>query len=229
MLRSTLVGTGAILLAGTACNAVLGNEDLVFDLDRVDDAAVDGAVVFEGGPQDGGPLDASASSCTGNAACERIVFVTSEGFQGDLQGIDGADKQCQRLADSPGSVVKHRRFLAWLSDDHTTPKSRLVHGTKPYRRTDGLIVAPNWDVLVSRMIVTAIDQDETGNTRLPTDVWTGTLATGDLHSPTCDGWLNASPTVLGSTGRTDSTVSTWTSAADDRACSNTNAIFCIEY
>jgi Protein of unknown function (DUF1554) len=62
------------------------------------------------------------------------VFVTSQGFNGNLGGLAGADTKCQALADTAGLGGTYK---AWLSDSTTDARNRLTQATVPYRLVDG--------------------------------------------------------------------------------------------
>lgn len=220
----SLVGAATILIAGAACNGVLGNEAIIYDVEAgAPDAAPDSVDA---------PVDTSIvavdAACEGEAACERIVFVTSTTFLGALMGLDGADALCQQIADRSGSSVRGRKFLAWLSVVQMRAGDRLVHGTKAYKRTDGHVVAANWNELTKGNLLEPIDRDEKGMQRSPVvPVWTGTLLGGGLHLPSCDDWTTGTAAASGTRGTTLAKDLTWTEGAE-ADCSMPAALYCFE-
>jgi hypothetical protein len=72
----------------------------------------------------------------------RLVFVTSTTFTGAEVGggfgAEGADMHCQRLANAAGH---QGRYLAWISDDTSSPRTRFTPSEYPYRRIDGTVIA----------------------------------------------------------------------------------------
>jgi hypothetical protein len=218
----------AVVLSAVACNEVLGNEPIVY----ADDASLDGP---PNGGVDAGGRDAPVvvlpdASCAGSEACERVVFVTSTVSQGGMGGLAGADRLCQQQADVEGSVVRGRKFVAWLSDSIVWARERNVHGTQPYKRTDGRMIAFGWDQLVSGNLIDAIDHDERGQLRapLPVAVWTGTAASGTRSVPNCSEWETSSPEQAGTTGLAPSTDERWTRDDGQHLCSTPAALYCIE-
>src|SRR4051794_35430333 len=73
------------------------------------DAAGDSAIFLGDAGVDGPRADADADAgtdaspligCQGALACERVAFVTSASYTGDLGGIAGADAKCQAAANA---------------------------------------------------------------------------------------------------------------------------------
>ncbi len=65
----------------------------------------------------------------------KVVFVTSEAYDGALGGLPGADDKCNTLAMEAG-LANAGSFLAWLSAEGKSPASRMVHHDLP-NLTDG--------------------------------------------------------------------------------------------
>jgi len=130
---------------------------------------------------DGGGLAPDA------AIAGRLVFVTSERYSGGLGGLEGADDICQMHAQAAGLVGTYQ---AWLSTLEQAVGERLPHSALPYVRTDGVIVATDWDDLLDGALLAPIDHDEFAQPRLG-DVWTGTLASGVAYDvDDCGGFLD---------------------------------------
>jgi len=117
----------------------------------------------------GGGTLSCKPDCTGfdTAGCGNIVFVTSEGFNGNLRyaaaeigymdtsgkGLLSADVLCNYLADAAAAtkpILADRTFKAWLSSSSVSASDRLAHSPNRYILVDGtILVADNWNGLVS--------------------------------------------------------------------------------
>ena len=177
--------------------------------------------------------DGCSADCT---ATERLVFVTSAQFEGDLakatdnpqnlSGLPLADFRCQTLATKaalPGT------YKAWLSTTNDSPSTRLdTSFTGLYRlpAADFPVVAHGWPALTSGTLTHPINADETG-LLTEKNVFTNTLPDGssasNLH---CAGWTikDNTQTVFGSTPETDKA---WTDAATT-PCSSVNRLYCFQ-
>lgn len=182
-------------------------------------AGADGAVATDAAAD-----VARSPACDGGLACERIVFVSSSTGDGNQAGVAGADKECQELANA-GSKTNGRSFRAWMSETGYSVTARFVHGTLAYRRTDGVLVANDWEDLLSGSIRAPINADENGTPVGAATVWTGTRANGSLVGTPCTNWTSTSGSArAGSTTKVDSN---WTDDTD-QACASAQRIYCIE-
>ncbi|EJK55631.1 hypothetical protein THAOC_24620, partial [Thalassiosira oceanica] len=118
----------------------------------------------------------------------KIVFVTSERYNGNLGGLAGADARCQERAKAAGLSGT---FKAWLSDRTTSVSQRFDRDFDyaAFFRTDGVMVANDWSDLTDGSLLGAIDRDEFGNTVGANFAWTNTDTGG-----TQEGWTE---TVIG--------------------------------
>jgi hypothetical protein len=131
-------------------------------------------------------------------ACDRsrTVFITSEGWEGDLGGVAGADLKCQTAAVADGNVVPTGEYLAWISDlDGNSPSTNFVQSDAPYIRPDGTKVADDYADLTDGALLAGIFVDEFGSVRGATSVWTGTAADGTAiegaaEDVNCVGWTS---------------------------------------
>lgn len=212
--------------------------------DGTDDAdgqapARDGSVpetsAADGSTPPDGPLEASNLPCQGEAACPRVVFVTSALFAGEeIGGPSGADNRCTKLAQAPGTApgLAGRKWRAWISDEAASgsASARLTHGTKSYRLGDGTVVANDWTQLTAGKLLHAIDRDERGTTVVVGDdlVWTGTAPAGQSSGWTCMSWAtgDGAPNV-GTVGRAFNSDRTWTSSHTD-SCLASRRLYCFE-
>lgn len=127
------------------------------------------------------------------SAYARCVFVTSQTYTGNLDGLSGADSKCQELADAAGLSGS---FKAWLSDSTTEAHDRLAQAAVPYVRVDGVHVAKNWTDLTDGSLLAPIDKDETGDLVFAENVWTGTRSDGTTShlngtETQCNDWTSS--------------------------------------
>ncbi len=118
-------------------------------------------------------------------ACERAVFATSEVFDGNLGGLEGAHAKCQRLATAAGLA---HEFKAWISDHDTGPLDTFTRSPAAYRMIGDSApkIADSFEDLVTTKIgetfpglETRIDRDEAGRIFTATPyAWTGTSSSG---------------------------------------------------
>lgn len=125
----------------------------------------------------------------------KVVFISSVGYTGNMGGIEGADANCQELADLAGIVGS---FRAWLSDSTgVSPALRFVRSLGPYVRTDGVVVAYNWADLTDGDLAAPITVDENGNlppiTRSDDSPWHTWSATRPDGTPWHSSWPAAPP------------------------------------
>lgn len=195
----------------------------------------------EGGEDSAGPdattIDAppgadagagDAASEAGCNSCERIVFVTTALYTGNIGGLAGADARCNTAASaSTLARVKGRPFKAWLSTQATSAKARLTHGAGPYKTPKGTLVANDFAGLTSGALKAAIVHSESGLDIGPADVWTGTTTAGDFagDGTACNSWTTLSG--QGQFGRSDTTNASWT-AVGTQSCSTAAHLYCIE-
>ena len=132
----------------------------------------------------------------------KIVFVTSEVYNGNLGGVSGADWRCQQLAQRanlPGT------YKAWISGPGPQtgppigPGETFTRSAGPYRRVDGSVVANNWTSLITQPLLNPIFLDEYGrliptstHCNIGTPVWTGNAIMADYRIlpsvDNCWGW-----------------------------------------
>lgn len=164
----------------------------------------------------------------------RRVFVTSELFTGDLNGVAGADTACQEAADKVGLSGD---FRAWLSSAESTPAQNFVKSSVPYRDIQNTVVADDWDALATGNLKAGIYLTEQGEIAIsgphpcvpPDDVvvvWSNTLAGGTLRSETesCNSWIGVGEGAVGRLGVLDSS---WTSACPV-PCTTMAPLYCFQ-
>src|SRR5262249_19629866 len=151
-----------------------------------------------------GGVDAASNGpqpCNGVLDCERVVFVTSQIWYGNLGGLAGGDAKCQALANaSPLSRVNGHAFRAWLSTQQApapiNAADRIPHGTKPYVLVDGTPIAADWASLTDGSLSAPISLDEKGALPFVTAVWTCSTAAGAATAQgDCQAWTYNGPTL----------------------------------
>ncbi|MDB4941315.1 MAG: Tryptophan synthase alpha chain [Labilithrix sp.] len=198
------------------------------------DVGVDGN---HSGALDAGEITQTAYVCAPVLPVRpRLVFTTSQTFDGNLGGIAGADAKCQAAA-STNVALAGKTFRAWLSDSVATPTSRLAHDGA-FVRLDGVQVAASWFRLLSSYVYSpgyTLDApfsiDESG-APVSGEAWTGTGSNGlrygeDPSNGVCGDWTDASDASIGLTGWTTAPNSGWT-AWDQSTCSTLAHLYCFE-
>lgn len=208
-----------------------------------------------------GPCGASTCSagqtCTDNTQCKsqmcagtnvcispKRVFITAGKFTGaQIGGLTGADAKCQAEADAAqlGGTYK-----AWLSDITGSPASRFTKSVvAPYVRTDGLVLAQNFDDLIDGTLGgpinrNASNQVQTGAAICDTNTFwvvTNTNSNGTMLSDTtsCTNWTTN--TGGSAWGRNDRADSLWSSSCSGGAtppapdipfCGKPASLYCFE-
>ncbi len=187
----------------------------------------------------------SEASCDGGVTpTSRIVFVTSDHYDGALDpdpdncgdGVAGGDCICQYHANEAGLTGT---FFAWLSDSTSSPATDFVRSTVPYVRPDGVMVASSWEDLTDTTILAPIEVNELGGRprvdpalrpgRDPSTsnvfVWTGTEFDGTSIGFSCGNWTNTQePGVVAIGEMIPRTACSWTNKSD--WCRSTNTEGC---
>lgn len=161
-------------------------------------------------------------------ACARdsIVFVTSELYQGDVNGLAGADQRCRMLAAIAG-LPRFETYRAWLSSSTISAGERLIHSRGRYVLVNGLVVAQDWEGLVSGTLERPIDVDENSQTQV-SRAWTGTRFDGSAApgASFCADWTESSGPE-GGTGLIGTTDATW-SFFENIDCGVQIHLYCVE-
>ncbi len=161
------------------------------------------------------PLDCEA---------DKIMFVTSGFTEGDLGGIEGADKFCQIHADKenlPGT------YYAWLSSDETSPSQRFNQNTGAYYDTIGTKIADDWMDLTDGTLDAEPRTDEAG-TDFPWDAWTGTDDDGTALPNHCNGWTHGWDGASGNEGITYEDDNRWSDNSSVVVCWSAKPIYCFQ-
>jgi hypothetical protein len=173
-------------------------------------------------------------SCSGGECrIQKLVFLTSEKYTGDLGGLTGADAKCQELASAAGLLGTYR---AWLSDTTGSPSTRFTRSDIEYRRPDGALVANDWDDLVDGILENPINVHEDGtlNTRISgcfdDSVYTHTYNSGlPLTGSPCSDWTTTSYDGVSSTVGYIHQTSGWShSCSGGTGCSTERYLYCFQ-
>ena len=161
-----------------------------------------------------------------DCARDSIIFITSQTYQGNVNGLAGADQRCRMLA-AIADLPRFDTYRAWLSSSTKSAGERLLHSRGRYVLVNGLVVAQDWDALVSGTIEHPINVDENSQTQA-TRAWTSTLASGEAAPGAnfCDDWTG----VLepdGGTGLPGATDATW-SFFENVPCDFELHLYCLE-
>ena len=149
------------------------------------------------------------------------VFVTGRRYEGNLRGLAGADRKCQRRAERAGLGGT---WTAWLSDSTVDAIGRIPDGQ--YQLIDGTQVADDKADLTDGFLNNAINLDEFGNQRTGF-AWTGTQENGTGTGNNCNGWTDNSSESGGDRGVTDVINGEWTqTVADPAQCSERYRLYC---
>lgn len=162
--------------------------------EQCDDGAMNGTGVGDG----------TAAPCT--KACRwfgRIVFITSETYDGAFSGLPWADARCYELAWWVG-LNNPKGYRAWLSDGVYSPASRFEHKDDgiPYILLNGQIFAGDYKELTLKGPRRGLSVTENGEFLVGARAWTNTTAFATNLSDTkhCAGWTTADPDFVARTG-----------------------------
>ncbi len=178
-----------------------------------------------------------------NSSAMTFFVSSAKSTTGNLGGLSGADKLCQRLAEATGNG--NRTWRAYLSVerdlDNQPTNARDRIGGGPWVNANGIAVAGDVNALHARRGDAAVFVDERGQ-RIPGqwtgspapvehDILTGSNADGTLlRGMTCSDWTSDSASLaaqvghsdgLGPGGDTSGTLSSWNSAHANQNCANT--------
>ena len=151
------------------------------------------------------------------------VFVTQRRYRGNLRGLAGADRKCQRRAEA---ADLSGTWTAWLSDSMENAIDRIPDGQ--YQLLDGTQVADDKADLTDGRLKAAINLDEFGN-QVEWFAWTGTEPDGTGTGNNCNDWTVNSSESGGDRGVTSVDNDQWTKLISDPAqaqCSERYHLYC---
>jgi hypothetical protein len=218
---STRLTVALCTYAVTGCGLV-GYDVQALSIDANDDASADAS--------DAGTMDASADAslvplCPGGGC--KAVFVSPQTPIAMLGNVQTADARCQSVA---AANRLGGTFLAWISDDSSSPSSRFSRATVPYALLSGTLVANDYTDLTDGSLAHPIDVDVTGATLTgAAEVWTGTNPDGTSAGDSCAGWTNTSAlTPFAVVGVTSNGGSAWTSIYLQFCDRTASRLYCFE-
>jgi hypothetical protein len=192
-------------------------------LDNVDsDGFEDWETDADTGSSGGGVLD------DGRPRFNNIAFVTeAPGFDGDLNGLAGADQICNTRAKRTGLQGK---YLAWLSTaDGTSPAQRFVKSSEAYRRLDGVVIAQNWQGLTSGTLLAPLSVTESGKRLERGNVWTNTNVNGTSRGRAdCRGFSQSHGSYDSTGGNILYTDRRWTEGGLTDCSTNVMRLYCFQ-
>lgn len=154
----------------------------------------------------------------------RLVFLSSELFDGDFGGALGADLECQRLADAAGLGGT---YMAWLGDSTTSPNLRFSRDGGPFVLLDGTEIATDWADLTDGTLASPITLTELGGA-MPASypgicgfddaVWSGADAYGDAYDNNCGNWTGSGSGSWGKAVFYDFAAWSWANTCTGGAC-----------
>ena len=153
--------------------------------------------------------DESESESEPEPATEKVIFITSGEFTGNLGGLEGADAICQAEADADGSVIQGKIFKAWLStaiqdDDVFGPGGRQLNlFALPYNNTLDQEVFQSFTEFKSSPAIPIVHTAEQSELNLINriDTWSNISVSLQLGTGfTCNDWTSESFEDRGATG-----------------------------
>jgi hypothetical protein len=126
-------------------------------------------------------------------------------------------------------------YMAWLSS--TSASARLTHATVPYMLVSGVVIASNWESLISGSLLHPIDLTETGQP--PPSEYVSTDTSPDASPYSTDWYYTCAdftithtvllePDVYAGVGFDDFSDFRWTQAPDFRNCQASSTLYCFE-
>jgi hypothetical protein len=114
------------------------------------------------------------------ALAPNLMFVTKDIFNGQLDGIAGADKKCQTAAGQAGLPGNYVAYLSYADTSKVDAPSR-VGGARGWTRTDGKYFVQKIEEFHTGQAMSTPDINEyresIANSQTPL-VWTGTSSQG---------------------------------------------------
>jgi cysteine-rich repeat protein len=177
--------------------------------------------------------DGCSDTCTAEG---KLVFASSELYNGNLGGLMGADAKCQALADAANLGGT---YMAWISTNMGSPSTRFTQSALPYITVTGVVIANDWADLIDGSLAAPIDVTETGGLVPVATVgcqggghqlaWSATTPAGAIGNAmqTCQGWTNG---AMGQSnwGRATNINAGWTNFCQGNSCAATAALYCFE-
>jgi hypothetical protein len=241
-----LVACGALLGVNSDDGADAGQEASPPDASTMEAAPPEaggecGAPDFQNDPANCGSCGRQCSQACEAGACQKTVFATSLVVAGNLAAPDGGpvggDAICNALARAAKLSGSYR---AWIVEPNDAgpglPENDggFRRPSRPYVRTDGVLVALSFDALIDAGPINPIDHFENGAqwvmpVGLPTYVWTGTTFDGlPIPSTDCTTFTTGLDTSTGVLGAVDPGLG-WDSVGGiEDPCDQPHGLYCFE-
>ena len=162
---------------------------------------------------------------------DRVVFLTSIEYTGNLGGLAGADTICNQLA---SDAQLSGTYKAWLSDDTTSVADRFTHHGQ-FVLVNESPVATSWSDLTDASIINPIIMDENGDTHAGETVWGNTDWDGsrDIYAESCLNWTKESYDSIQDIYRGSGVYSyhndyRWSYPSPSIQCDSLNRLYCFE-
>lgn len=136
-----------------------------------------------------------ASGLCSSGECERIVFVTSTTYSGNLGGLAGADEKCQARATAAGLGGQ---FKALLGTSAANAGLRMSKSNAPYVTAGGARIASGWSGLIDMGGLSFGSLQTEFGFSFYSQFWFGAQYRLDVSAYTCADWTD--PTQQGSAG-----------------------------
>lgn len=156
----------------------------------------DGVVQFADGEECEPELRPDGTKNCGSmcAYSPRIVFLTSESFAGDMNGLAGADKRCNELAAASPDLVG--AYRAWLLVDGQSLADRFPEFSDDeigwnFRNMGNQLLAKSFQQLVGMGPAGPLVYTEQGEALPGVRVWTNITAAGVAAGGDCGQWTDA--------------------------------------
>jgi len=221
---------------------------------RTCDGTIEGAIRYNSGASspeycDGatwvrtgvGALGSCGQVNCGGSSNEKVAFVTSSTYNGNLGGISGADAKCASAATGAGLSGT---YLAWIAlvDDSYNPNIGFTQATIPYELVDGTQIADNYTDLTDDGSLVAgdgidalLNLDENGSVVKNDYVWSdveadGTRISATAGTDTCSDWTDGTASSTARIGSTGAMYRDWTAiyGGDLFDCDQTLHLYCFE-
>jgi len=137
-------------------------------------------------------------------AKDKVIFITRSKYQGNLDGLSGADQKCQANANAQNSKVKNKAFKAWLG-----PTTDPLAGERQFNVFDLPYITPNGDVYAQSysallflnpwpFLSIAADGEVISSSGKYDNIWTGRTYWGAQTTFNCSSWLSQAESDRGS-------------------------------
>jgi len=204
MCALNVCGDGLVHAGVESCDEGQNNNDMTYGGCGTDckpsmscgDHQVQGPEECDLGPNNGsGNVELGGVGC--DATCRydaKLCFLTSEVYKAHTLGsAEQADELCRTRAFAAG-YDNAEGFMAWVSDDQSSPATRFTPTNKPYVMPNGIRVAHSTQHLLVWGPITGIIHTDKGEDLPDVRVWTATANDATLYDPAldCDDWNSIS-------------------------------------